>query len=164
METSVPPWALAGIVSAVLAILSLVFVIGKWVGGINEHRNTINTTLSDFMSEMLEDIKSILRRLPRTTIASSSPLSLTDFGQDISQALDAKAWARRTADEVRDELAGKQDYEVQDFCFDYVRNQYRPEEDQKNRIGTIAYENGIDRQEVLNVLAIELRDALLEGV
>ncbi len=30
------------------------------------------------------------------------------------------------------------------------------------QIGRIAYEHGIDREQVLKVLAIELRDALLE--
>lgn len=158
MEMSVPLWGWANIVGTVIAILTLFFVIGRWVGGVNERLNTIATTLS----EIREDIKDIFGRLPPTTVVSSSPLRLTDLGQVVSQALDAKAWAKRTAEEWRDELAGKQNYEVQEFCFDYVRNQYHPDRDQKARIGTIAYENGIDRREVLNVLAIELRDALLE--
>ena len=87
-------------------------------------------------------------------------IGITDFGQDISEQLDARSWARRTAAELRDKVEGKQDFEVQEFCFDYVGTQLKP--DQGRQVGRIAYEHGIDREQVLKVLAIELRDALLE--
>ena len=157
MEISLTDWGtIAGIIIAVIALGTVLFVIGRWVGGINEHRNTVKDTLA----EIREDIKSILKRIPPPTVASESPLHLTDFGQDISEQLDARSWARRTAAELRDKVEGKQDFEVQEFCFDYVGTQLKP--DQGRQVGRIAYEHGIDREQVLKVLAIELRDALLE--
>ena len=158
MEISLADWGtIAGITVGAIALGTVLFVTGRWVGGVNEHRNSVK----DILAEIREDIKNILKRLPPSTVASESPLRLTDFGQDISEQLDAGTWAQRTAAELRNEVEGKQDFEVQEFCFTYVGEQFKPDDEQGRKVGRIAYENGIDREQVLNVLAIELRDALL---
>lgn len=154
--SSVPPWAWAGILTVALGFLSLVLALGKWMGSINEHKKQVTA----FMDEVRDDIKKILGRLPPTTTTGSSPLALTDFGDEISKDLGAKGWAQRTADRLRDQITGKQDYEVQEFCFDYVTGDETKLE-MGDLIRSCAYEHGIDQQGVLDVLAIELRDVLL---
>ena len=47
-------------VAGIVGAIGLIFAIGQWVGGVNEHRKTINQTLSDFMAEIRTDIKDIL--------------------------------------------------------------------------------------------------------
>ncbi len=159
MEISLADWGtITSIAVAVIALGTVLFVTGRWVGSVNEHRNIVKDTLA----EIREDVKNILKRIPPSTVASESPLRLTDFGQDISEQLDAKTWARRTAAQLRNEVEGKQDFEVQEFCFDYVGTQFKPDDEQGRKVGKIAYEHGIDREQVLKVLTIELRDALLE--
>ncbi|MYC62948.1 MAG: hypothetical protein F4X16_08975 [Caldilineaceae bacterium SB0661_bin_34] len=131
MEISLADWGtIAGIAVGAIALGAVLFVTGRWVGGVNEHRNTVK----DILAEMREDIKNILKRIPPSTVASESPLRLTDFGQDISEQLDAGTWAQRTAAELRDEVEGKQDFEVQDFCFTYVGEQSKPDDEQAARL------------------------------
>ena len=135
MEISLADWGtIAGIAVGAIALGTVLFVTGQWVGGVNEHRNTVK----DILAEMREDIKNILKRIPPSTVASESPLHLTDFGQDISEQLDARAWAQRTATELRDEVEGKQDFEVQEFCFTHVGEQFKPVEEQGRKVGRIA--------------------------
>lgn len=152
----------------VLAVIGLVFAIGKWVGGVNEHKRGIEQgfadqrkALSDFMSEIRNDIKNILSRLPPATVAGGSPLRLTELGQAVSDALDVSAWAERTAPTLSARTQGKQPHEIQDLCFAYIVEEFQPDEDMDTKINASAYENGIEREQVLRVLAIELRDKLL---
>ncbi len=127
MEISLADWGtIASITVAVIALGTGLFVTGRWVGGVNEHRNTVKDTLA----EIREDVKNILKRIPPSTVARESPLHLTDFGQDISEQLDARTWAQRTAAELWDDVEGKQDFEVQEFCFDYVGTQLKPDDEQ----------------------------------
>ena len=79
----------------------------------------------------------------------------------MSNALDAKQWAGRIAPTVADRVAGKPAFEVQAFCFDFAREQFEPSPEQKAQLQAVAYDNGIDLDAVLDVLAIELRDVLL---
>lgn len=90
--------------------------------GVNENLKTANTTLNSFMDEIREDIKRIFRRLPPIPVASNSPLRLTNMGRDIAKTPEAGTWAQRTAAVVRDQVAELPDYDVQEFCSEYVRN------------------------------------------
>lgn len=160
-------WWLAAAATVAISLLSFTFFIGRWVGRINqkvddvnENLNTTNTTLNSFMKEVRNDIKTILGRLPPPTLGHNSPLRLTDLGREVSRELEATAWAQHLVVALQGELSGKPDYEVHEFCFDYVRD-YQPAPEMDSQIKACAYEHGIDREAVLNVLAIELRDALL---
>ena len=64
--------------------------------------------------------------------------------------------------ELRARAEGKQAYDIQELSFEFIRNKYRPSPEIDARIKQCAYENGLDRAEVLDVLAIELRDKLLD--
>ena len=165
-------WWLAAAATVSISLLSFTFFIGKWVGrtnqrvdGIEGNLQAANTTLNVFMKEMRDDlreirtdIKHIFERLSPTA-NSHSPRQLTDLGQKVAENLQAKQWAQRTAAAVQDQVAGKPAYEVQEFCFDHVR-EFNPEEKLDAHINACAYNYGIDRYAVLDVLAIELRDIL----
>ena len=94
-------------------------------------------------------------------MAPGSPLHLTDKGTRISEKLDAKAWADRISESLKDRVQDKQPYDVQDICFDDVRNELTLDEEQDVPIKTCAFEHGIAAGQVLDVLAVELRDKLL---
>ena len=52
---------------------------------------------------------------------------------------------------------------IQEACFKYVADEFQPDADMEAKIRLCAFENGIDRDQVVRVLAVELRDQLLEG-
>ena len=71
------------------------------------------------------------------------------------------ALAQGLAPRLQAQIEGKTPYEIQEKCFDYVRHEYRPPDEVETRIKTCAYDHGIKRGQVLDVLAVELRDKLL---
>ena len=56
---------------------------------------------------------------------------------------------------------GKRPDEIQALCFEFVKHEYTPDPELDVAIKVAAYENGIDTDQVLDVLAIVLRDRLL---
>ena len=127
-------------------------------GDIAEDREISRKTSQD-----VEGIKAVLGQLPSTAISDSSPLHLTDMGESISATLQARDWAERTAATLGERVKGKRPYEIQDLSFEYVKNEFKPTEEQEVEIRTCAYEKGVKRDIVLDVLAVELRDVLLKA-
>ena len=90
--------------------------------------------------------------------AANSPLHLTEAGRRISRELGGKAWAAREARTLAPgNISG---YELQGFCFTHVSEAAFPA-DLRGKIRDTAQAEEVDESEVLSVLAIELRDALL---
>ena len=167
-----------GGLAIVIAIGTIIFKFAMWMQKINSDRDTLRAdsdtlradsdTFKDFMKEIREDIKKIhekinkiLGHIDKTTVSSGSPLHLTELGEKISGEIQARQWAEKTATEFTEKVRDKQPYEIQEICFEHVREKFKPDSDLDSKIGTAAYENGIKRDEVLNVLAIELRDVLM---
>ena len=146
---------------AFLSLLSVaagaIFAFGQWKGKVDSDRASFKV----FMTEVRNDIKEILRRLPSHTITGSSPLRLTELGKSISKRLDAPALAQDLVPLLQERIKGKTPYEIQEMCFDYIRHEYKPPDEVEALIKTCAYDNGIDHGQVVDVLAVELRDKLL---
>ena len=113
------------------------------------------------IKEVRDNVNKILGRLGSDTVAGTSPLRLTEKGQRISARLNAAALAKEIAPRLEARVAGKQPYEIQEICFEYARREYVPSPEVQALIMQCAFDNGIDRDQVLDVLAIELRDLLL---
>ena len=161
-----------GVLAAVVAIGTLIFKLGKWVQSVNNTKDEVvpsfKRDLDRFMKEMRderkefrEDIKKLLERLPATPVMGSSPLRLTELGQSMSESLDARAWAERTAQTMVEKVSGMEPYEVQEFCFDYMKSKFNPTDEQEAGIKRCAYDEGLKEKQVRDVMGIELRDALL---
>ena len=150
-------------VPAGIAVLALVFGVGKWVGGVNSDRGSFNAFMKgvqDDLGSIRASIEKILHRLPPVTVAHSSPIALTDLGRKVSRELDAPGWARRTAPKLVAGIEGQDRYAIQETCFEYVGGKL--DADMEARVRSCAYENGLDREQVVRVLAVELRDRLLD--
>ena len=73
----------------------------------------------------------------------------------------AEEWSRELFEKTKDKVLEQAPYEIQQLCFDLVKDlDLTP--DQKRLVSTCAYDNGIEASEVLPVLAVVLRDKLLE--
>ena len=150
-------WVIPSIIVSALAVGALIYKAGKRAGSVASDRKGFR----EIIQEVRADIQEILGRLPPSSIARGSPRPLTDLGRSISERLAAREWAEKTASAMADRARGKQPYEIQELCFDYIKEEFNPAAELEARIGRCAYENGIDRDEVLKVLAIELRDVLM---
>ena len=79
----------------------------------------------------------------------------------MSEQLQAKQWVERLAPSLVSELEGKSPYEIQRFCMDYMLNTFKPSEAQKTLLQGCAYESGLEVEDALRVIAVELRDRLI---
>ena len=141
----------------VVAIIVAIAGIFYWAGSLRADVNTLKKSIE----EIRTDIKEILSNLsPNPTTGRSSPLELTDLGKDISKEIQAFQWAKETAPALVNEVADKHPYEIQEFCLGYVRGKVLPES-MEEKVKTSAYKRGLDKEQVLRVLAVELRDCLL---
>ena len=137
---------------------TIIFGAGQWVGHVNSDRKNFR----EFMTEVRNDIKELLRRSPPSPIKEGSPLTLSDLGKEISETLHTHEWAEDVATTFSERIKGKEPYQVHEMCFDYIKNEFTPTADQDRGIGRCAYEKSIEREKVLDVFAVELRDVLLE--
>ena len=140
---------------AIIAAGGVLVAIGKWVGGMEEFRKTVGNSID----EIKADIKEIFKRLPPVPITGESPVRLTDFGEKISDRLEAKDWAQQLAPSLSSQVQGKAEFEIYEFCGDYLQKNLS--EAWERKIAAGAYEFATDKNAVLSVMKVELRDALL---
>ncbi len=140
-----------------LAIAGLVIRLAVWYGAVNADRKNFK----EFMEEIRKDVKAILSRLPPSPVASDSPLRLTKFGTEIAEEIEAQSWAERLAPSLMHEVGGKEPFEIDRFCIDYVER-LGPEWDRK--IAKSSYEFGIKESGIKSVLHVVLRDEILKIV
>lgn len=155
------------IAAAAVGIIMTILRVGEWKGNVNADRKNFNK----FMDEVRGDIKEILQRLsPASTpsaIGKKSPLQLTDLGKEISDELKALEWAKEIKPLVLSEidkahgLEGAQPYEIQEYCFDFTTKIFIFPDDMDKKVQDSAYKRGLTKRQVLEVLAVELRDELL---
>ena len=117
------------------------------------------------LEKAVKEIKDFLKSIFPSTTLTNSPINLTDLGKDVSQELNASSWARSVAlslvNEEVPELKAFSHYEIQKYCFDIVEERAGLTEMGK-QVEKSAYKKGLKKQQVLDVLAIELRDSIFE--
>lgn len=150
----------------VIAIGTIIWKIARWV----ERISSDNEKFNEFMRNTAGDIQNIktniakiFGKLSPASIAEGSPLQLTELGERISQTLGAREWARDTALTLDEKIKELSPYDIQEFCFDYAKNVLVPSNQLESKIKMCAYENAIERDAVLDVLAVELRNQLLSN-
>ena len=171
-------WQAILVGSAILVSLNVIVRAiadpSKWVAEVNNDRKSLKKAIK----EIRRDVKKILSHLNLGTVVdNSSPLQLTEMGKEISQELNAKQWAEKVAPSLTAELADRSEYEIQEECFDYVRNMPLKEtrsavsihacdphasDIQASMLFRSAFHHGIDVDAVKDVLAIELRDKVFD--
>ena len=140
-----------------------------WIGNVNSDREMFKKFMEEIRAS-IEGINNLLNKMnPElsrligkvdSATKESSPVALTEKGERISEALEAKKWASEIADELYGQAIGKQEYEVYGLCEKYI-NGYQFTVDQERKIAEVSYQNAVSTVSVLDVLIVELRDALL---
>ena len=160
--------SLAGLVTVIFfRTLDKVSESSKWRGEVDSDRNTFEKFMDEVRDDLREiraDIKKIFERLGPAVVAGSSPLSLTSLGEQVSQQLGAKDWINEIVPNLLNEVRGKSPFEVQQFSLDFMKEEFQPNREQKEMLQNAAYEHGLKLEQVMAVLGVELRDALLEVI
>ncbi len=67
--------------------------------------------------------KDLLDKWGPSVIQSSSPVSLTEYGKEIADKVEAKRIASAYADKLKDEkdIDSMNSYEIQEYCFSYAK-------------------------------------------
>ena len=154
-----------GAITAFVIVGRVVFQVGQWKGEVNTDRATFKQFMAEIgekLDKIQERIDAIFGRLPPPKpVASGSPLRLTALGQAISEELGVTAWATETAPNLCSRAQGKTAYKVQEMCFEYAQSEWEPSDEWDARIDDCAYSRGMERKNVLDVFAVELRNRLL---
>ncbi|MCY3980823.1 MAG: hypothetical protein OXF51_03440, partial [Alphaproteobacteria bacterium] len=98
-----------------------------------------------------QDIKRLLTWHRSPTVEGQSPLRLTETGQAASGALNLPSMAEKIIPTIKDRVADKIPYDVQEFCFEFIRDQYQPNYGDETRIKQYAYDNGLDRDDLQKI-------------
>jgi len=115
----------------------------------------------DQIRELNDKFSRIFYRLISEVESKGSPIHLTDLGKSISQQLGAVAWVEEIASIVKNQVKGKDEYQIQTFSFNYMSNENQYTDEQRGLIRKVAFDNSIYEDEVYRVLALELRDVLI---
>lgn len=149
---------------------------GEWKGTVDTRLAKIDEDISflrkdfssirDDFSSIRNDFsdlrKIIFERQGTTLYTSKSLLQLTDEGESVSEEIGALRWIEKILDSLKAKIKGKDAYEIQDFCFGYVEDANRYTDEEQRAIRNSAYKRGIKTGDIRRILAIELRDKLLE--
>lgn len=146
--------------ASALTVASLLLAAGGWVAWTSIKVNQID----DFGASLkeLSDGVSALTSGRFNTITATSPYTLTSRGKDISTDIGGKNLIKPFASELAEESAGMEPFEIQNMSFDYVHAKYRASVEFKRLVNRGSYRNGVTDWAIIDILAIELRDALLE--
>ncbi len=150
------------IIPAVIAFVTLLVTVGIWIGRVNSDRENFKEFMKevrDDIGKIRDDIGEIFRKLPSSPVDSLSPLQLNDLGDQIADHMDAKAWAGALSEKILEQIEGMEDYEIDEYSRDYVS---RLDEAWQRKISSSAYKFGLERNSIELVLAVVLRNVLLQ--
>ena len=145
--------------------------VGIWVGKVNERTSAVSNVMIEIRNELRTIVQKVEQVLLRVDcgVARGSPLQLTEVGKSMSETLGSTAWAEAKALDLFEQARGMGPYDVQEFSKKFVTDEFKPDAEMESAIDAemesaikaCAYEHGLQRNDVLQVLAVELRDQLL---
>lgn len=152
------------IASVVISIVVSHISIGRKIFGVGEWKGKVDNELAN-LKEFLQRLDEKISKLspgpsPSPLLRGTSPLSLTELGEEVADEMGAYGWAEKAAYDVWDEVEEMEDYEIHDFCYDYV-GESDVQEKWATKVRRVAYERGMTRQAIYDVLAVVLRDQII---
>lgn len=108
----------------------------------------------------------LLRRFGTDIEKSTSPISLTDYGEELARKANAEKIVDRYADRMLRETAGMNTYQTQEHCFAFTKDLLPGELEADDKatfdaMTDVAYTDGIPLEKITRVIGISLRDRVL---
>ena len=169
-SVQIPMWfyIIMAIATSVGVLVGIWFSVSKkikedaeWKGRMDEYKGNTGSVLV----EIKDDLKSIREFLfgGHKLIDADGPVQLPHLGREVSRELGANEWAEKLAPKLLDRITNfSKEFEIYDFCRQYVRNEFKPSKELETLMQEVAYNHGMDAAGVVSVYPIELRDALLK--
>ncbi|MCY4446038.1 MAG: hypothetical protein OXC02_06235 [Rhodobacteraceae bacterium] len=151
------------VVLAIFSISNSLWKIPSWAKGVEKDIEYLTKSIDEFKNETNKKFDRIFDQLTAKPIfESKSPFTLNELGEKISKELDAEQIAGTIIGELVDGMRGKTPYEIQELSMNFVQTQYVPNEYDPKKMQDCAYNNGTGMNQVKDVIAIKLRDAIFE--
>ena len=156
----VPPWLAWSIIILVLFFKPLIF---------NPLKNALHWKWSvdrklDSHAERIGKVEKDINGMQRMiygAFASKGPRTLSKLGKRIARDVDAGKLAASLASQLNERTRSMSAYLLQEFCFEYADNEFKPTVEIERKMQDCAYENGVILATVRDVIAVALRDTLL---
>lgn len=136
--------------------------VGVWIGRVNNDRQNFR----EFVKEVRGKLDTILFRLGKLSgsdenlVQTKSPVVLTEKGEKVAQEIGALTFASELAPKLVKKVKGKEEFQIYAFCEEYVQREL-PEK-WETIVEKYAYNHGLPQYSILMVLAVVLRDKLLD--
>ena len=156
---------IAAVAAVVIPLIVALCRHYQWIGQVNADLSANKsawTKVDEAIGKISERIDSLFHILSRSRLVEGgSPLRLTETGRAVSKSLGASEIAAAMAPGLKARVRGLDPYLLQEACYKHVNEEYVPTAETERLIHEAAYNNGVTKEQVLVVIAIELRDALL---
>lgn len=156
---------IGAVITGIIILVAIIIAVTSWVTKVNVSRST----LADFIKEIRDDIKKIFDRLPAPTIASQSPIRLTDLGNEIATEIKVHEWISDYAARLSGSIESKSAYDIQEFCFQQAQEKLLADVESGvvtritgEDIKMSAYNHGLELKGVFDVVGVVLRDEMLK--
>jgi len=150
-----PEWVTPTAAAAIaIAFVTALWKGARWTGKIDAEIGG----LKDLVKEIRDKLDRAFQAIPSNTVVGSSPVRLTDLGERIAEETDARAWAVSHAETLLPKCEELKEYQIYNLCTEYVMS--RSAEWPEN-MDEVAYNHATVRDNLWDVLAVVLRDAIL---
>ena len=138
------------------------------IKGIHSDIEAINSNITSMYTKM-DILFQKIEKLPSNAFQSDSPLSLSDYGQGLSDKINAHAIAAKYKERLIS-MAKEQNmrpYQIQQCCFEYASKEILKdlEKNDKERyylLTDAAFNEGVEIEKLLQITGLVLRDQVLE--
>ena len=159
----------------VLLVLAVVFLwkISTWKANIENRLSNTEKSLDvlsknlDALSKKVDDLYSIIiSKFGRSVEQADSPVTVTDYGKDLSGRINAEAVVDVYADNLYEETKGMNAYQVQEHCFIFCKEKLLNDLEKKDKakfdnLSAVAFDEGIEIEKLMRIVGILLRDRVL---
>ena len=109
----------------------------------------------------------LIMNFEKSMESHKSPINLTDYGEEVSQVIDAESLATEYSAQLKAKLEGKSAYEIQEYCFNYAKDEMLADiknnhPEQYKALTDYAYKEGKEVKKIMRVMGIVLRNKLLD--
>ena len=163
------------ILSAVVTICTISFIVGLKLSKLESKLDDLeplrinSTGLMRMMAQVEKIIAYLINSNHDPFLKQSSPVSLTEKGLEIANKINSEQLATKYVTRIRDEIQDMNAYQIQEHCFRFARNDLLDilEQEDKgsfDKISDLASEQGIQIDNILSVIGVNLRDETLKLV
>ena len=154
------------IAGILLTVGTIIYRTGEWKGTLGSALSTVKKKV-EALEQKVDKIYDRFFHIGISHVFSAqSPLSLSDFGKKIAHETNTEEIAHRYIEKVIPYVRGKNDYEVQEFCFAYadvsiLTDLREHHHNDFNVLSLYAYNNAIPLDDVMRVIGLFLREGVL---